>query len=227
MMNALKAGAARDGEHDDATNTTKTLFMNVMSSSPRRRHLYRRLAVGMFAVAALAGAAACTTTKAAAPIEHPALDVPPPPPRVVVPLPPPQPQLEPVESLGSDALPAPPRPRPAPKETQKPEQKPEDPKPPEPTPPPAQAPPPPPVLRMPETTSSAQLAKQIQDSIARSKAILEKVDYRRLSSVGVKAYEESKLFAQEAEDALKENNLAYAKELADKAERLAKGLQGR
>ena len=48
---------------------------------------------------ALAGAA-CTTTRAATPIERPALEVPPPPPRVIVPLPPPdQPYLEPVAEL--------------------------------------------------------------------------------------------------------------------------------
>jgi hypothetical protein len=170
------------------------------------------------------GGAACTTTKAAAPIERPALEVPPPPPRVVEPIPLPPPQLQPVENLGPEAPPAPSRPRPAAKETQKPEPKPEDPKPVEPTPPAVQ---PPPVLRMPETVNTAQLANQIREAIARSKAILDKVDYQRLSPVAIKAYKESQMFAQQAEDALKTNNLPFAKELADKAERLARELQGR
>ena len=224
MMNAQKAGAARHDEHDDATNTTKTIFMNVVSSSRRVRRVCRRLAVGVFAVASLAGATACTTTKAEAPIERPALEMPPPPPRVVEPIPVPPPQLQPVESLGPDAPPAPSRPRPPAKETAKPEPKPEDPKPVEPTPPPAQ---PPPILRMPETVDTAQLATQTREAIARSKAILDKVDYQRLSPVAVKAYKESQMFAQQAEDALKANNLPFAKELAEKAERLAKELQGR
>jgi hypothetical protein len=177
----------------------------------------------LIALAAIAGAA-CTTTKAAAPIDRPALEVPPPPPRVVEPIPVPPPQLQPVASLGPEGPPAPLRPRPPAKEAPKPEPKPEDPKPVEPTPPPAQ---PPPILRMPETVNTAQLANQTRDAIARSKAILDKVDYQRLSPVAVKAYKESQLFAQQAEDALKANNLPFAKELADKAERLAKELQGR
>jgi len=179
-------------------------------------------AIALIGLAAIGGAA-CTTTKAAAPIERPALEVPPPPPRVVEPIPVPPPQLQPVENLGPDAPPAPSRPRPAAKETQKPDPKPEDPKPVEPTPPPA----PPPVLRMPETVNAAQLTTQIQEAIARSRAILDKVDYQRLSPVAVKAYKESQMFAQQAEDALKASNLPFAKELADKAERLAKELQGR
>jgi hypothetical protein len=80
---------------------------------------------------------------------------------------------------------------------------------------------------MPETANTAQLANQIREAIARSKAILDKVDYQRLSPVAIKAYKESQLFAQQADDALKANNLPFAKELADKAERLAKELQGR
>ncbi|MEX1127602.1 MAG: hypothetical protein WEB50_03445 [Vicinamibacterales bacterium] len=156
-------------------------------------------------------------------MERPPLEVPPPPPRVVEPIPVPPPPLQPVESLGPGAPPAPSRSRPPAKEAQKPDPKPEDPKP-EPAAPPAQ---PPPVLRMPETVNTAQLTTQIQEAIARSKAILAKVDYRRLSPVAVKAYKESQMFAQQAEDALKANNLPFAKELADKAERLAKELQGR
>jgi outer membrane biosynthesis protein TonB len=211
MRNALKAGAAR---HDE----------NVVSSSRRGRRVCRRLAVGALAVASLAGATACTTTKAATPVERPALEVPPPPPRVVEPTPVPPPQLQPVESLGPGAPPAPSRPRPPAKDAQKPDPKPEEPKPVEPAPPPTQ---PPPVLRMPETANTAQLTTQIQEAIARSKAILGGVDYRRLSPVAVKAYKESQMFAQQAEDALKANNLPFAKELADKAERLARELQGR
>lgn len=168
-------------------------------------------------VASMAGA--CTTTRAAAPLERPALAVPPPPPRIVVPLPAPEPRLEPVESLPA-APAAPPRAKPPrDKEATKPEAKPEEPKPAE---PPA-ATPPAPQLRMPETTNP----QQITDSIARGRAVIAKVAYGPLSNVHKKAYEDSKLFAQQAEDALKANNLALAKELADKAERLAKELQGR
>jgi hypothetical protein len=53
------------------------------------------------------------------------------------------------------------------------------------------------------------------------------VDYGRLSDGARKAYNEAKLFMQGAEGALKESNFELARELAGKAEKLAKELQGR
>ena len=177
----------------------------------------------------LAGAA-CTTTRAATPVERPALEVPPPPPRVVVPQPPPQPQLEPVGNLGPGApIPQLPKARPQrDNSTQKPEAKPEDPKPVDPIPvaPPAQEPAAAPQLRLPESSGSPQVS-QITDTIARSKNMLGTVKFEPLSAAAKKAYRESQMFADQAEDALKNNNLALAREFAEKAERLAKGLQGR
>lgn len=186
-----------------------------------------RIRAAVLAILVGLGAAACTTTRAATPVERPPLEVPPPPPRLVVPLPAPQPnQLEPVENLEPPA-PTAPRPRPPrEKETPKVEPKPEEPKPAE---PPLAAPPaqqPLPQLRMPDSSGSPQVS-QIMDAIARSKAILKDVSYGLLSNVAKKAYNESKMFATQAEDALKTNNLPFAKELAEKAESLAKGLQGR
>ena len=188
----------------------------------------------LFFVAGFAGlaGAACSTTRAAAPVERPALDVPPPPPRVIVPLPTREPQpLEPVENLAPIApaasKPRPPREKEAPKpDPVKPEEtvKPLDPPPAE---PPAPAPvQPAPQLRMPDGPNSPQLG-QIKDTIGRAKGLLDKVNRNRLNSVDKKAFMESDMFRQQADDALKANNLALAKELADKAERLAIGLQGR
>jgi hypothetical protein len=183
-------------------------------------------AAALAALVGLAGAA-CTTTRAATPVERPALEVPPPPPRVVTPLPAPQPnQLEPVQELGS-GLPAIVKPRQQ-RDTsnQKPDPKPEEPKPVEPPPvaPPTQ--PAVPQLRLPESSGSPQ-ASQIQEVIGRARAILNTVQYQTLPQAAKKAYNESKIFAEQAENALKTNNLAIAKEFADKAERLAKELQGR
>ena len=175
-------------------------------------------------------AAACTSTRAATPVDRPALEVPPPPPRVVVPLPPPQPQLEPVENIGPGTpIPSVPKARPQRENaTQKPEQKPEDPKPVDPIPvaPPAQEPASTPQLRLPENSGSPQVS-QINETIARARSLLGGVSFQPLSAAAKKAYNESKLFADQAEEELKKNNLAIAKEFADKAERLAKGLQGR
>jgi hypothetical protein len=48
-----------------------------------------------------------------------------------------------------------------------------------------------------------------------------------LSDVRKKAYNDAKLLLQQAEDALKEGNLAFAQGVASKAETLAKELAGR
>ena len=191
-----------------------------------------RLTLRASVVAVLAGVAGagCTSARAAAPVERPALEVPPPPPRVVVPLPQPQPnQLEPVENLAPGPVTLPKQPRPQRENsTPKPEPKPEDPKPVDPPPvaPPAQEPVAVPQLRLPENSGSPQVS-QIADLIKRARDILNTVSYGPLPPAAKKAYNESKLFADQAEEELKKNNLAIAREFADKAERLAKGLQGR
>jgi len=172
-------------------------------------------------------AAACATTRAETPRERPALDVPIPPPRVIAPLPPPEPPLpEPVGELPGNTAPAPTRPRPTrpPDNTAKPENKPEE-KPADPNPPPATQPVP--QLRTPELSNTPQAAAQIRDTIERTKKTLENIDYRTLPQPRQKTYDEAKLFYTQAEENLKNNNLLVAKELADKAERLAKDLQGR
>lgn len=173
-------------------------------------------------------AAACTTARAAAPVERPTLDVPPPPPRVVVPLPARQPnQLEPVENLGPAPLSVP-KPRPQRENSAPRDPKPEDPKPVEPPPvtPPAQEPSVAPQLRLPESSGSPQVS-QISDAVGRARGILTRINAESLPPAAKKAHKEATMFADQAEDALKNNNLALAKEFADKAERLARGLQSR
>ena len=177
-------------------------------------------------VAALT-ASACATTRAETPRERPALDVPMPPPRMIAPLPPPAPPMpEPVGDLPGSSAPAPSRPRPQrpPETTAKPEkteEKPADPN------PPSTAAAPVPQLRTPEVANAAQTAQQTRDTIERTKKTLENINYLTLAPVRQKAYDDSKLFYTQAEEALKNNNFLVAKELAEKAERLAKELQGR
>ena len=169
---------------------------------------------------------ACATTRAEVPRERPALDVPMPPPRVITPLPPPDPPVHPVGDLPGTNAPTPPRPRPQKQaEATKPEAKPDETKPPEQNP---QTPTPlVPQLRTPEAGDPAQVTAQVRDAISRARAVLEKIDYGPLSDTRKKVYNDAKLFADQAEEALKGNNLVAAKELAEKAERLAKELQGR
>jgi hypothetical protein len=176
--------------------------------------------------------AACVTTRAATPATRPALEVPPVPPRVIEPAPaPPAPTPELVADLPPAPAP-PPRPKPAgretgPRETAKPE-----PKPPEnptaetipatqPTPPAAVPP-----LRTARTADGAQVERQIRDILGRASSLLGRVNYQKLTPERRKAYDQAKQFGEGAELAIKDGKFEYALELAEKAETLAKELQG-
>ena len=63
--------------------------------------------------------------------------------------------------------------------------------------------------------------------MARATRDLKSVDYGRLSTEGKAQYDQSKSFAQQAEQAVKEKNFVYAMTLADKAATLAAALAGR
>ena len=186
-----------------------------------RTALRATLLVGLAAI----GGTGCATTRAETPRERPALDVPMPPPRVIMPLPtvPGPPAPEPVGDLPGNSTQTPSRPRPQrPPETQKVEAKPEDPKPPEATPPPSTVP----QLRIP-ASDTGQTAAQIRDIIDRTRKTLRGIDYATLPNPRKKAHDDANMFATQADEALKTNNLVFAKELADKAERLAKELVNR
>lgn len=187
-----------------------------------------------FVVLCTAGAVGCLTGRAQTQTERPALDVPAPPDRVVPQVPPPEPPLpaiEPVEDLSSGTKPAPParnkplasRPTgqdPPPKSEAKP-----DPPVTEATPPPA-TPPPAPQLKLPENADAQ--SRTIRDTIERTRRMLGGTDRSKLSSRDrQKAFDDAQLFMKQAEDALNAKNLVFAKELADKAERLAKEVQNR
>ena len=194
-----------------------------------RGEMNRVFRAGWLIVMVTAGSAACTTTRAEVALDRPALDVPPPPPRMIVPLPPPpqSPRPDPVPELGAPgasttAKPRPTREKEPPKTDPKPEEKPTE------TPPPANnAPSPVPPLRIPDQGDPDQQAAQIRTSIDRTLGTLNGIDYQKLQEARRKQYDEAKLFAKQAEEALKEKNLVMAKEFADKAERLTKELMGR
>ena len=182
----------------------------------------------------IAGGSACLTGRAQTQAERPALDVPAPPDRVVpqVPLPePPLPAIEPVEDLSSGTKPAPPtrnKPltsKPPAQDPPKPETKPDPPA----TAteaPPAATPPPAPQLKLPENADAQ--SRTIRDTIERTRRMLGQTDRTKLSSRDrQKAFDDAQLFMKQAEDALNAKNPVLAKELADKAERLAKEVQNR
>lgn len=177
----------------------------------------------------LVSATACKTARAATPVERPNLDVPPPPPRVIEPVPPVEtPQFEPIAELPA-ATPTGGTSRPRPQRdpaTAKPETKPEPPpvEPPPPTPPPPANPT---QLRAPGLASGPETAGEIKQILDRANGILKGIDYGKLPKPRQASYDTAKRFADEGEKELKSANYVLAKELAEKAERLAKELQTR
>ena len=181
----------------------------------------------------IVGGSACLTGRAQTPAERPALDVPAPPDRVVPQVPPPEPPLpaiEPVEDLGSGAKPTPPArskpPAKPPQDPPKPDIKP-DPPATEAAPPPAQNPPPAPQLKLPENADPGVMSRQIRDTVERTRRMLGGTDRTKLTALRQKAFDDAQGFIKQAEDALNQKNLVFAKECAEKAERLAKEVQTR
>lgn len=192
----------------------------------------RRVLTAIAILGLAAGASACRTAQAKAPATRPPLEVPPPPPRMVEPLP--SQPVTPLEPVG-DLPPAPTTSRARPpaarenasRDTAKAEPKPEPPPPTEPAPaanPPAAANPPP-QIRTPGDNS--ETARQVREMLDRTGKTLEKINYQQLTQQRQESYNDAKKFMREAEDALKASNFGLAQKLADKAETLAKELQGR
>jgi hypothetical protein len=188
------------------------------------------LAAGLFA-------SACASTRAATPVERPALEVPPVPPRIVEAAP--APDLgnpEPVPDLPPEKPlpPTSPKPRPSSprdnstRESQKAEAKPPDPLPtvaePPPSAPPAAAAP---LIRTPATADAAASEREIREVMKKAQDGLNNVNFGQISGQRKKAYNEAKDFIDRAEVAIKALNFELAKELAGKAEKLANELQGR
>lgn len=190
-----------------------------------------RLAVsasGLAIVLAL-GASGCARAQARGAAAGPPLNVPEPPPRVITPAdeplaaapaipdpppvaaPPPTPVARvPLRRPAGTAPEAEPKPEPAP-------------------PPAAPAPPaePPRELRAASSARDAAAERTVRDTLARAARDLSRVDYGKLGSEGRAQYDQSKRFAQQAEQALKDRNFVFASTLADKAATLAAGLLGR
>ena len=191
----------------------------------------RTLAIIVVVFGAGVLSAGCATTRAQAPTQRPALDVPPVPPRVIEPVLPPEPTtLEPIGELPTAPSTNPPRPRPNPprdaSREAKSDAKPPEPAQPETTPPPAPQPAPVGPLRTSRTADGAKAEQQIRDVIRRTNGLLGKIDYQVLTPERRKVYNEAKQFVDGAETAIKEEKFELALEFAEKAETLARGLQG-
>jgi outer membrane biosynthesis protein TonB len=169
---------------------------------------------------------ACATAIAKVPADRPALEVPAPPPRVIEPTPQPEPSMpEPVGELPPAALPSP-RPKPTPsREPPRAEPKPETPA--VETAPPVAPVAPPPQLRTPGTADGAEAARQVHEVLDRANKTLASIDYRRLNKDRRGQYDTAKNLITQSEESLKASNFDIARNLADKADRIAKELQTR
>ena len=177
-------------------------------------------------------AAGCAKAQAKVVPEPPALEVPMPPPRNLEvteqPEPPPLvvPPDEPPEPV------APPRPRPSPTNAQRPETRPEPPRTetpatPEPARPADETRAPSDTLQTTPAVRQAQVMRTIQDTLTRASTNLNSVDYRVLNNDAKTQYDQAKRFISQAQDALRERNLVFAANLAEKANTLASQLSGR
>ena len=179
-----------------------------------------------------ATAAGCAKAQAKVVPEPPALEVPMPPPRNVeaTEQPEPPPPVVPPEEPAAPA--APPRPRPAPANAQRPESRPEPPRTETPTSP--EPPRPADETRAPSDTlqttpavRQAQVERTIRETLSSASTNLNKVDYRALNADARTQYDQAKRFISQAQDALREKNLVFAANLAEKANTLASQLSGR
>jgi len=153
----------------------------------------------------------------------PALDVPAAPARTIVP-PPPEEPPPPAEVLEPPAQQKPARGRSSQAAPPKTEQQPL----PAAAPPIAQAPPPPAgTLQVTPPASQAEVIKTIQELLGRARRDLKGVRYGGLNADGKSQYDTATRFIDQAELALKEQNLPYALTLADKAATLGRILAGR
>jgi outer membrane biosynthesis protein TonB len=185
-------------------------------------------AIRVLLLVALCGAslAGCASKAIQAVEDHPALVVPPVPPRAIEPAPvpetpPAEPVVEPPPTPTTTLKPTR-TPRPA---TEKPEPKPAE------VPPDTTAaagppnPPPVPPLRTATTPSGPEAQRQVRDILERAATILTKVDYQKLSDDRRANYNSAKNYMQQADEALKKDDLTLARSFADRAENIAKQLE--
>jgi len=89
--------------------------------------------------------------------------------------------------------------------------------------------PPPPVapLRTPTSPVGPEAARQVREMIARAQTILNNVDYQKLTPDRRATYDSAKSYITSADEALKKEDLMLARSFAERAEIIAKQLEGR
>jgi hypothetical protein len=80
---------------------------------------------------------------------------------------------------------------------------------------------------LPTAANNEAEARRVGETIDRARSELGRVNVQRLGSDARTQYETARRFVDQALDAIKARNYLFARYLADKAEALARGLQGR
>jgi outer membrane biosynthesis protein TonB len=177
------------------------------------------------------GLSACASGRAQVIEDRPTLAVPPVPPRTIEAQPPVEPPA--AEPIVEPVPPLPPAPKPRPNRSASNSNTTE----PKPDPKPEQtgeaanaaAPNSPPVaaLRTPSTPSGPEATRQVKEALQRTNGILSKVDYQKLSTEKRENYDMAKAWMQQADDAIKKDDLRLALSFAERAENIAKQLESR
>jgi hypothetical protein len=194
----------------------------------------RLSALTIVALAAVIASGCARAQAARTTPDGPPLDMPAPPPRDIetvnteAPPPPPPPAAPPPQEPPRTTTPARPRPTPPrePARTEPPKVEPEPPK----TPAPAPAneePKPSSTLQTKPTGEEGDVEKAIRTTLKNATTDLNRVNYRTLNADARTQYDSVKGFIRQAEDALRQKNLVFAKTVADKAAALAAQLAGR
>jgi len=193
-----------------------------------------RLAALMSVAVAAAFASGCARAQAARTTpDGPPLDMPAPPPRDVettsIEAPPPAPATPPPPQEPPRATAPPARTRPAPtREAARPEPPKVEPPEPAKTPAPAnEEPKPSSTLQTKPAGEEGDVEKAIRTTLKNATSDLGRVNYRTLNADARTQYDSAKGFIRQAEEALRQKNLVFAKTVADKAASIAAQLGGR
>jgi hypothetical protein len=199
------------------------------TGSRRHRRLLRATCV--LAACCLLPAVGCAKLHAKNTPESPPLEVPTPPPRVVeppdteVPPPVPLPEEPARHPTTGPRRSTPPQPR---SETPKSEPPKADQTPPPGEPPkPTEEPKPPVTVQTIPTGAEQEVERTIRAQLSRAGADLSRVNYQALNADARTQYDSAKGYVRQAEDALRQKNLVFARSLADKAATLAAQLAGK
>ena len=166
-------------------------------------------------VALLTLVSGCAAMQARTAVVNEPLDIPPVPPRVIVP------EIEevapPPAEPATTARPSSPRNDPPPRQAERVD----PPKPGAPDPPRTEEAP---RVRTPQTANDEHSEREVRSILARAQGTLNNVNYQGLSNAARQQYDTAKRFIAQADSALKVRNYIFARNLADKAETLARQL---